>query len=1027
MPQGGPTMIRSYGAAALITAAVLVATMSTAVSAQPVFGECCARYDFPVTGAPRAIAAADLSGDGWTDLVLAGTAPGSVTVLTSYGYEDGDEGQRFRAKDYAVGGGPFELALADLNRDGWIDIAVANADANAVTLLFNDRRGQFGSPVNLPLLENPRGIAIGDFNRDAIPDIVATKFMGSTVEVLYGAGDGTFPRRLALQAPVNSQGATAGDFDHDGWGDFAVASASGTVRVYKMFATGAVIMDLNPAGVGWNVIAASDLDRDGRQDLAVASTGSSVVQVLYNRASGWMASPQIPVAASPRGIAIADLDRNATGEIVVAGRAASMITIITRSATGTFSTSNVPAGSGARTVALADFDNSGGPDIATANEFGRSTTIWYNRTPLAPAGFVLEKADLPWPADPSVLGVADFNHNGKPDIVRPSYVFLDGTTQSRYLGYGAINNFRHSGGAGDFNRDGNPDVVYSHIDRLEIFWGNGKGQFTNGPITSAPGAGGMRVADLNRDGRSDLVVSRGGSQTPSGMDFYLATGDGTFARSSGIDGSWRGFAVADLDRDGVVDVVATPTDGGVAAYLGDGRGGIKATKVSDPGVIRFSLAVGDLSGDGVVDLAAVDPHYYSWGGPFPSGKFSVLHGLGDGTFEFVHQYDSDDARAPDFHSLYSLMIGDVTGEGYADVFTGHGELYAGSGLGAPLADPVRFDVQSVGSSGALADLNGDGLLDILGFNYTGGGAYSPAILYNTARTENRPPSGLTMPDRISWRYDRYYWDTDENYIDVGYPYPVDPDLHRLTYRWTLADGTVVSTFNGWTPKLDPGTYQVTVTISDGQGGSASETFTLDVPPYQEIVLTTGYHSRVYGAWQSVADPTAAEGRRLWHPNAGAPKQVEPLANPTNFFEVQFVADPTQEYKLWIRMKAEGNYWGNDSVFVQFTGAKDAAGNPIYEIGTPSALAVNLEECSGCGVSGWGWEDDGWGAVNRNGTTLRFPQGGPQTLRIQTREDGVSIDEIVLSAVKYKTSRPGTAKNDTTILPHGSTYLMPPPR
>jgi hypothetical protein len=77
--------------------------------------------------------------------------------------------------------------------------------------------------------------------------------------------------------------------------------------------------------------------------------------------------------------------------------------------------------------------------------------------------------------------------------------------------------------------------------------------------------------------------------------------------------------------------------------------------------------------------------------------------------------------------------------------------------------------------------------------------------------------------------------------------------------------------------------------------------------------------------------------------------------------------------------------------------------------------VNLEECSGCGESGWGWEDDGWGAVNRNGVTLRFPEGGVQTIRIQTREDGVSIDQIVLSSEKYKTTRPGTAKNDTVKL------------
>ncbi len=210
-----------------ITAALFVSILSTAVSAQTVpFGECCARYDFPVTGAPRAIAAADLSGDGWTDLVLGSTLPPTITVLTSFGIEDGDEGQRYTAKDYPGGGGPFEIALGDLDRDGWIDIAVANADADAITLLFNQRNGDFGAPINLPFPGNPRGIAIGDFNRDAIPDIVATKFMGSTVEVLYGAGNGTFPRRLALQAPVNSQGVTTGDFDDDGWGDFAVASAS---------------------------------------------------------------------------------------------------------------------------------------------------------------------------------------------------------------------------------------------------------------------------------------------------------------------------------------------------------------------------------------------------------------------------------------------------------------------------------------------------------------------------------------------------------------------------------------------------------------------------------------------------------------------------------------------------------------------------------------------------------------------------------------------------------------------------------
>jgi hypothetical protein len=1016
-------MMRLYSAA-LTTAVVVVAAMSTSVSAQPVFGTCCRTLEIAVPHAPRAIAAADLSGDGWTDLILAGTAPGSVTVLRGHGLEDGDEGQRFHApKNYAVGGGPFEIAVGDLNRDGWLDLAVANADSHSINLLFNTGNGDFGPPVSLPFGDNPRGIAIGDFNRDSVPDIVATKFMGTTVEVLYGAGDGTFPRRLALQAPSGAQGVTVGDFDNDGWGDFAVASTSGTVRVYKMFATGAVVVDLNPSGTGWNVIAASDLDRDGRMDLAVASTGSNIVRVLYNRASGWAASPQISVAASPRGIAIADLDRNGTGEIVVAGRAASAVTIITRSAGGTFTTSDVPAGSGARTVALADMNGDHRIDIVTANEFARSATILSNMTEFPRAAFAFDRFKLSWLHDSAVFGVADFNHNGKMDVVRANYVFLDGATDSRYLGPGPGENLSRGGGVADFNQDGHADVVYAN-DALHVYLGNGAGEFTDGPVTFTRGANRVRVADFDRDGRADLLVRVSGYQVTSGIELFHGTGTGTFVRGIRLFGEWNDFETGDVDRDGAVDVIATSRDG-VTVFLGDGRGALKATKVTEPGVARFGLAVGDLTGDGVLDLAAVDEFFYSWGGPFNSSKFSVLRGRGDGTFEPMGQYETQQANGADFHTLYNLLIGDVNGDGQADVFTSHGELFAGNGAGSPLGEPERFEANSFGD-GALADVNGDGLLDVLGYtSYAEAYEGQPIILYNTTRTTNQAPPAPVLPDRVTWAYDQYWWDTDENEIDAGFV--TDPDAHKIRYRWTLADGTVVSEQRWWTPNLRPGTYQVTVTADDFRGGSSADSFTLTVTPFQETVLMPGWDALFYGAWQRVSDPTAASGYRAWHPDASAPKQVAPLANPTNFLEVQFIADPTQEYKLWLRLKAEGDHWANDSVFVQFTGAKDAAGNPIYEIGTSSALAVNLEECSGCGVAGWGWEDDGWGGANVNGTTLRFPAGGSQTLRIQTREDGVSIDQIVLSSARYKTTRPGAAKNDATLLNRSGAHLMPPQR
>jgi len=168
-------------------------------------------------------------------------------------------------------------------------------------------------------------------------------------------------------------------------------------------------------------------------------------------------------------------------------------------------------------------------------------------------------------------------------------------------------------------------------------------------------------------------------------------------------------------------------------------------------------------------------------------------------------------------------------------------------------------------------------------------------------------------------------------------------------------------------------------------------------------------------WRVAGDSTAAGGSRAVHPDAGAPKLAEPLANPTHYFEVPVTVQAGTAYRLWIRAKAEKNDWANDSVFVQSDGTVDSSGNAIYRIGTTSATEVNLEECKGCGLSEWGWQDNGWGN-NVLGPTLYFATTGTYMLRIQTREDGLSIDQIMLSPEKFLTTRPGTAKSDGAIYP-----------
>jgi endonuclease/exonuclease/phosphatase family metal-dependent hydrolase len=192
----------------------------------------------------------------------------------------------------------------------------------------------------------------------------------------------------------------------------------------------------------------------------------------------------------------------------------------------------------------------------------------------------------------------------------------------------------------------------------------------------------------------------------------------------------------------------------------------------------------------------------------------------------------------------------------------------------------------------------------------------------------------------------------------------------------------------------------------------------------DIVLYAGGATTVAGAWSRVSDSSAAGGARLSNPDAGLAKLTTPLASPASYFELAFTPQTGVAYHLWIRAKAQNDAWTNDSVYVQFSGSATAAGSAAYRIGTTSALTYSLEEDSGAGESGWGWQDTGYG-YGVLGDPIYFTST-TQKIRIQAREDGISIDQIVLSPVTYATTAPGAAKNDTTILPQSGGATTPPP-
>ena len=151
-----------------------------------------------------------------------------------------------------------------------------------------------------------------------------------------------------------------------------------------------------------------------------------------------------------------------------------------------------------------------------------------------------------------------------------------------------------------------------------------------------------------------------------------------------------------------------------------------------------------------------------------------------------------------------------------------------------------------------------------------------------------------------------------------------------------------------------------------------------------------------GKWVVTTDSSASGGgRTMRHPDAGAAKLSNALASPSNYFEVTFTATAGVPYKLEMLGKADSNSWANDSVFVQFSGTVTASGSATWRIGTTSATEVNLEDCSGCGLSGWKWQDNAWGQ-NVPYVPVYFAATGTQKIRVQTREDGLSIDQIRLT-------------------------------
>jgi hypothetical protein len=222
------------------------------------------------------------------------------------------------------------------------------------------------------------------------------------------------------------------------------------------------------------------------------------------------------------------------------------------------------------------------------------------------------------------------------------------------------------------------------------------------------------------------------------------------------------------------------------------------------------------------------------------------------------------------------------------------------------------------------------------------------------------------------------------------------------------------------PALSPSTqyyWRVTAVSSGGTAAGNLWSFTTgNTAPTDEVVIYASDVTTRVGGWTPVNDSTAAGGMLLRHADGGYSNTSSPLAAPQHYFEAQFQAAANTRYRVWVRMRAQDDSKWNDSVFVQFSDSVNGSGTPIYRIGTTSGITENLWTCGdgSCRTFNWGWSRHAYWLADTG--EVRFQNSGTHTVRIQTREDGVDVDQIVISPVTYLSNAPGPVSNDTTIVP-----------
>ncbi|HZU22677.1 MAG TPA: VCBS repeat-containing protein [Terriglobales bacterium] len=358
-----------------------VATATLALALQSPTAASFDRLTLKTGKQPGPVTIADFNHDGRNDIAVGNTADGTVTIFLNQG--DG----RFReapGSPFAAGNNPNDIAAADVNNDGKLDLVIANHQNPYITILLGRGDGTFApspaSPIDVQVRPHPHAVAVADFNHDGKSDVVVDSWGNDEVKVLLGDGKGGFqmpgvtykvgkhPYQRHRVADVNGDGNA--DIVTTGFEAAAVTVLLGDGKGGFKEAAG------SPFAAGENPFAEviADLNHDGRPDLAVANFSGQgtdfsrdAVNILYGDGTGrFRRGATLQTGHAPVMIAAGDVEGRGETDLATANMMGRSVTLLLNHG-GRFDRTDVEIGNHPEGIAIARLLEGRASSIVAAN------------------------------------------------------------------------------------------------------------------------------------------------------------------------------------------------------------------------------------------------------------------------------------------------------------------------------------------------------------------------------------------------------------------------------------------------------------------------------------------------------------------------------------------------------------------------------------------------------------------------------------------------------------------------------------